>query len=87
MISKGGNVTFEGQKVKESGGGRYHILLPMDDRLMPLHESDWIVRNPEMQIKRDHEFRAQYIEISTFDPIVTQQKLDAFMKDRNQESV
>lgn len=86
-ISKGANVTFEGQKVKETGGGRYHILLPMNDRLLPVHEGDWIVRNPEMEIKRDHDFRAQYIEIDSFDPIATQQKLDAFMRDRNQNSI
>jgi len=86
-IDTGCTIYFEGQPVKQSGGGRYHILLPLEDRLYPVHETDWIIKHPAVEIKRDHEFRAQYIEVEAFDPIATQQKLEAFMRDKNQQSL
>lgn len=84
MVDKGGAVTFEGQKVKATGGGRYHILLPLGDRLLPVHENDWIVRNPSIEIKNDSDFKAQFIEVSSFDPIATEKKLEQFMRNKNQ---
>lgn len=85
-ISNKEALTFEGQPIKESAGGRYHILLPIGERLFPVHESDWIVRNPDIEIKRDHEFRSQYITYDSIDPVVMKQKLDAIREERNQNS-
>lgn len=81
-IEKGSIITFEGQAIKHTGGGRFHILLPIGDRLMPVHEGDWIVRHPAIEILRDGQFRSQYIEIENFDPIATQRKLEDLMRDK-----
>lgn len=69
-------VSFEGQAVRQSAGGRYHILFPVGDRLIPVHESDWIIRNPEIEIKRDHEFRSQYITFDNIDPVAIEHRLN-----------
>lgn len=79
-------VTFEDQPVKESAGGRYHILLKISDRLIPVHESDWIVHNPGIEIIRDHDFRSQYVSYESIDPVAIEHRLEDFKKQRNQDS-
>lgn len=85
-IAKRQLVTFEGQPVRETAAGRFHILLPIGDRLVPVHESDWIVRNPEIEIKRDHEFKNQYIAYDTIDPIAIEKRLSS-LRAQSQNSI
>jgi len=86
-IAKKQTVTFEGQPVRESAGGRYHILLPIGDRLIPVHESDWIIRNPEIEIKRDHEFKNQYVSFDNIDTVALETRLSDIRAQKAKNSI
>lgn len=86
-LEKGGSVSFDGQPIKRTAPGHYHVLVPVEDQLKPMHQGDWIVRHPEVEIKRDFEFRTQFVAAEGFDAAETAQKLEAFMRERNQISI
>lgn len=83
-VSKGVAVLWEGQAIKGAGNPRLHILLPIADRLFPVHETDWIVRNPEVEIYHDNEFKAKFIRYDNIDPVALQAKLEQVVADRKQ---
>jgi len=87
-IEKGLPVTFEGYTVKCTAPGHFHVLIPVGDQLLPLHQGDWMVRHPELELKRDFDFRAQFVATGgNIDPVATEQKLEAFIRERNQKSI
>lgn len=81
---KGDTVFFEAQTVKHGGNGRFHILLPIGERLFPVYETQWIVRNPTLEIYHDHEFVTKFVRYENIDPVALQAKLEQVIQDRKQ---
>lgn len=83
-VAKGNTASWEGQPIKGSGNPRLHILLPIADRLFPVRETDWIVRDSSIEIYSDNDFKAKFIRYDNTDPIALQAKLEQVVADRKQ---
>jgi hypothetical protein len=65
LVLKNGIVDFETQPVRHSSG-RFHALINIGERPTPIYEGQWLVRDPDIKIEPDHDFKAKYIK--TKDP-------------------
>lgn len=83
-VAKGTTILWEGQPIKGVGNPRLHILIPIADRLFPVRETDWIVRNPEIEVYNDTDFKAKFIRYDNTDPVALQAKLEQVIADRKQ---
>ncbi len=81
-VIKGEQLYFESQPIKHGGNGRCHILIPIGDRLFPVYETQWIVRNPAIEIFHDHEFKGIFTRYENIDPIALSAKLEQVIQDR-----
>ncbi len=83
-VIKGEQLYFEGQLIKHGGNGRCHILLPIGERLFPVYETQWIVKNPALEVYHNHEFISKFMRYENIDPIAIQAKLEQVIQDRKQ---
>lgn len=80
---KGESLFFEGQPFKHLGGGRFIVLFPTGDRLMPIAETQWLVRNnPGVEIYNNDEFHAKFVAREQLDSTVIKAKLDELVTAR-----
>lgn len=76
-IVKGDNILFDGQPIKHLGGGRFHVLVHIGDRLVPINETQWLVKNnPGIEIYHNAEFHAKFVAREEIDPVAIKAKLD-----------
>lgn len=62
QVVKGKQVLFEGEPIKHGANGRFHVLLKLGERLIPVYDTQWIAREPDLHIYNDHEFHAAFVE-------------------------
>lgn len=82
QVAKGVTVLWEGQPIQGAGNPRLHILLQIADRLFPVRETDWIVRETPIQLYSNEDFKAKFIRYDGADPVALQAKLDKLLEDQ-----
>ena len=63
-VMKGGEVKFEGEVVRHAGTERFHVLINAGQSLLPIYESQWIVRDSgTVEIYWDMHFKSRFEKI------------------------
>jgi hypothetical protein len=75
-VLKGDRVEFDGNVIKHNGGGRFHVLIPVGELLTPLQETQWLVRNPSVEVYGDTEFKSKFIQPGAVHTEPTQKKAE-----------